>query len=60
MENKLIFLLVGYFTCYWCYVMERELFENEEIGRILNENFVFIKVDREERLDVDRVYMIFI
>lgn len=40
--------------------MERELFENEEIGRILNENFVFIKVDREERLDVDRVYMIFI
>lgn len=53
-------MLVGYFICYWCYVMERELFENEEIGCILNENFVFIKVDREERLDVDRVYMIFI
>ncbi|XP_062592799.1 spermatogenesis-associated protein 20-like isoform X2 [Saccostrea cucullata] len=59
-ENKLIFLSVGYSTCHWCHVMERESFENEEIGRILNENFVSIKVDREERPDVDRVYMTFI
>lgn len=60
LENKLIFLSVGYSTCHWCHVMERESFENEEIGRILNENFVSIKVDREERPDVDRVYMTFI
>ncbi|XP_067672484.1 spermatogenesis-associated protein 20-like [Haliotis asinina] len=59
-ENKVIFLSVGYSTCHWCHVMERESFENEEIGRILNENFVSIKVDREERPDVDRVYMTFI
>lgn len=59
-ENKPIFLSVGYSTCHWCHVMERESFENEEIGKILNENFVSIKVDREERPDVDRVYMTFI
>jgi uncharacterized protein YyaL (SSP411 family) len=59
-ENKLIFLSVGYSTCHWCHVMERESFEDEEIGRILNDNFVSIKVDREERPDVDRVYMTFI
>jgi uncharacterized protein YyaL (SSP411 family) len=56
-ENKAIFLSVGYSTCYWCHVMERESFENEEIARLLNENFVSIKVDREERPDIDQTYM---
>ncbi len=56
-EDKLIFLSVGYSTCYWCHVMERESFENEEIAAILNEHFVSIKVDREERPDVDEIYM---
>ena len=59
-ENKPIFLSVGYSTCHWCHVMERESFEREETGKILNENFVSIKVDREERPDVDRVYMTFV
>lgn len=59
-ENKPIFLSVGYSTCHWCHVMERESFENEEIGKIMNENFVCIKVDREERPDVDKVYMTFV
>ncbi len=56
-EAKPIFLSIGYSTCHWCHVMERESFENEEIAKILNENFVSIKVDREERPDVDDVYM---
>ena len=56
-EDKPIFLSIGYSTCHWCHVMERESFETEEIGRILNENFVAIKVDREERPDVDHIYM---
>ncbi|MEO8211123.1 MAG: thioredoxin domain-containing protein, partial [bacterium] len=56
-ENKPIFLSVGYSTCYWCHVMEREVFENEEIAKLMNEYFVNVKVDREERPDVDRVYM---
>lgn len=59
-EDKPIFLSVGYSTCHWCHVMERESFESEEIGKLLNENFVSIKVDREERPDVDRVYMTFV
>jgi uncharacterized protein YyaL (SSP411 family) len=59
-EDKPIFLSVGYATCHWCHVMERESFENEGIARILNENFVPIKVDREERPDVDRIYMLFV
>jgi len=59
-EDKPIFLSVGYSTCHWCHVMERESFENPEIARILNEHFVCIKVDREERPDVDRVYMMFV
>lgn len=59
-ESKLIFLSVGYSTCHWCHVMERESFENEGIAAILNENFVPVKVDREERPDVDRVYMTFV
>ncbi len=56
-EDKPIFLSVGYSTCHWCHVMERESFENEEIAAILNEHFVCIKVDREERPDVDEIYM---
>jgi uncharacterized protein YyaL (SSP411 family) len=56
-ENKLIFLSIGYSTCYWCHVMERNIFENEELAALMNRSFVSIKVDREERPDVDRVYM---
>ncbi|MCI0412682.1 thioredoxin domain-containing protein [bacterium] len=56
-EDKPIFLSVGYSTCYWCHVMEREVFENEEIAKLMNDYVVSIKVDREERPDVDRVYM---
>jgi len=59
-EDKPIFLSVGYATCHWCHVMERESFENESIARMLNEHFVPIKVDREERPDVDRIYMLFV
>jgi len=59
-EDKPIFLSIGYSTCHWCHVMERESFENEEIAAILNRNFVCIKVDREERPDVDRIYMAFV
>ena len=56
-EDKPIFLSVGYSTCYWCHVMEREIFENESIAEKLNRTAVCIKVDREERPDIDRVYM---
>ncbi len=56
-EGKLIFLSIGYSSCYWCHVMERESFLNEEVAKILNEHFVAIKVDREERPDVDEIYM---
>ncbi len=56
-EDKPIFLSIGYAACHWCHVMERESFENEEIARILNENFIAIKVDREERPDIDEIYM---
>jgi uncharacterized protein YyaL (SSP411 family) len=59
-EDKPILLSIGYSTCHWCHVMERESFENEQIARLINENFVAIKVDREERPDVDAVYMRFI
>jgi uncharacterized protein len=59
-EGKPIFLSIGYSTCHWCHVMERESFENEGIAQLLNENYVAIKVDREERPDVDRVYMTFV
>jgi len=59
-ENKPVFLSIGYSTCHWCHVMERESFENEEIARILNERFVPVKLDREERPDVDRIYMTFV
>ena len=59
-ENKPIFLSVGYSTCHWCHVMERESFEDERVGNFLNEHFVSIKVDREERPDVDKIYMTFV
>ncbi len=56
-EDKPVFLSIGYSTCHWCHVMERECFENEEIADILNKYFVSVKVDREERPDIDSVYM---
>src|ERR1700722_17789426 len=56
-ENKPVFLSVGYSACYWCHVMERESFEAPEIAKLLNAKFVCVKVDREERPDVDQVYM---
>jgi uncharacterized protein len=59
-ENKPIFLSIGYSTCHWCHVTERESFENEQIADFLNAHFVSIKVDREERPDVDKIYMTFV
>src|SRR5687768_15462610 len=59
-EDKPIFLSIGYSTCHWCHVMEHESFENDAIAEFLNTHFVSIKVDREERPDVDRVYMSFV
>lgn len=56
-EDKPIFLSIGYSTCHWCHVMEREVFEKHEAAAILNDNFICIKVDREERPDVDHIYM---
>ena len=56
-ENKLIFLSIGYSTCFWCHKMAREAFSDEEISKVLNENFISIKVDKEERPDIDTVYM---
>jgi uncharacterized protein YyaL (SSP411 family) len=56
-EDKLVLVSIGYATCHWCHVMERESFEDETLARYLNEHFVAIKVDREERPDVDKIYM---
>ncbi len=56
-ENKPIFLSIGYSTCHWCHVMAHESFENPEVARLMNEVFVCIKVDREERPDIDNIYM---
>src|SRR6266550_2833017 len=56
-ENKPLLLSVGYSACHWCHVMAHESFENEEIARLMNDNFVNIKVDREERPDLDQIYM---
>jgi len=56
-ENKPILLSIGYSACHWCHVMERESFESEEIAALMNDNFVNIKVDREERPDLDEIYM---
>ena len=58
-ENKIIFLSIGYSTCHWCHVMERESFEDEKTAEVLNKDFVAIKVDREERPDLDTIYMAF-
>src|SRR6202140_3155247 len=55
--NRPIFLSVGYSACHWCHVMEHESFEDAEVARLLNEHFVSIKVDREERPDLDQIYM---
>src|SRR5208283_148143 len=59
-ENRPIFLSIGYSTCHWCHVMERESFESPAVAAFLNEHFVSIKVDREERPDVDKIYMTFV
>ncbi len=59
-EDKPVLLSIGYSTCHWCHVMERESFEDESLGAYLNEHFVSIKVDREERPDVDKIYMTFV
>jgi uncharacterized protein YyaL (SSP411 family) len=59
-EGKLVFLSVGYSTCHWCHVMERESFENEHVAEVMNHHFINVKVDREERPDIDATYMAFI
>ena len=56
-EDKPILLSIGYSACHWCHVMERESFENEAIAALMNQNFINIKVDREERPDLDQIYM---
>ncbi|SDW36030.1 hypothetical protein SAMN05444411_101567 [Lutibacter oricola] len=56
-ENKLLLISVGYSSCHWCHVMEHESFENEEVATVMNKNFINIKVDREERPDIDQIYM---
>ena len=56
-DDKPVFLSVGYSTCHWCHVMERESFEDPEVAALMNENFVSVKVDREERPDLDHIYM---
>jgi len=56
-EDKPVFLSIGYSTCHWCHVMERESFSRQEVAKLLNDNFVCVKVDREERPDVDELYM---
>jgi hypothetical protein len=59
-ENKPIFLSIGYSTCHWCHVMERESFEDEKVAAYLKEHFISIKIDREERPDVDKIYMTYV
>jgi uncharacterized protein YyaL (SSP411 family) len=56
-ENKPVLLSIGYSACHWCHVMAHESFENDDIAQLMNENFVNIKVDREERPDLDQIYM---
>lgn len=57
-ENKLILVSIGYSACHWCHVMERESFENHEVAKVMNRHFICIKVDREERPDIDQIYML--
>src|SRR5262245_36990873 len=56
-EGKLVFLSIGYSSCYWCHVMERESFQNADVAKLINQMFVCVKVDREERPDIDNIYM---
>src|SRR6478609_4205469 len=56
-ENKVILVSIGYSACHWCHVMEHESFENQQVAEVMNRHFVNIKVDREERPDVDAIYM---
>ena len=56
-ENKLLLISIGYAACHWCHVMERECFKDEEVARVMNQYFICIKVDREERPDIDKIYM---
>ena len=56
-ENKLLLISIGYSSCHWCHVMEHESFENDSVAKIMNDNFINIKVDREERPDIDQIYM---
>ncbi|MBI2280642.1 MAG: thioredoxin domain-containing protein [Bacteroidetes bacterium] len=56
-EDKLLLISIGYSACHWCHVMEHESFENEEVAKIMNQHFICIKVDREERPDIDQIYM---
>ena len=56
-QNKLVVISIGYSACHWCHVMEEESFENDSVAKIMNEKFINIKVDREERPDVDQIYM---
>ena len=56
-EDKPVFLSIGYSTCHWCHVMEKESFEDDQVAAVLNKNFIAVKVDREERPDIDAVYM---
>ncbi|MDZ4231049.1 MAG: thioredoxin domain-containing protein, partial [Dehalococcoidales bacterium] len=56
-ENRPVFLSIGYSTCHWCHVMAHESFEDAEVARLINETFVSVKIDREERPDIDKVYM---
>jgi len=56
-ENKLLLISIGYAACHWCHVMEHECFEDLEVAEVMNTNFINVKVDREERPDVDQVYM---
>ena len=56
-EDKPVFVSIGYSTCHWCHVMEKECFEDEEVAKLMNDAFVSIKVDREERPDLDSAYM---
>ena len=55
--NRLVLLSIGYSTCHWCHVMEEESFEDKEIAKVINQNYIAIKVDREERPDIDAIYM---
>lgn len=59
-EDKLVFLSVGYSTCHWCHVMEHESFENERVAEVMNHHFINVKVDREERPDIDAIYMAYV